>query len=40
MGLPDRFHRAAAEIYARLAELKDHAGPETVEQIIDLLDRS
>lgn len=40
MGLPDGFHRAAAEIYERLAELKDQAGPETVEQIIDLLDRS
>ena len=36
--LPDGFHRAAAEMYSRLAELKDQAGPETLEQIIDLLD--
>jgi len=35
--LPDGFHIAAAEIYARLAGLKDHEGPETVDQIVDLL---
>lgn len=39
-GLPNGFHAAAAEVYARLAELKSQAGPETVEQIVDLLDRA
>ena len=35
--LPDGFHMAAAEVYARLAELKDHAGPETMDEIVDLI---
>lgn len=40
VGLPDGFHKAAAEVFACLAKLKDQAGPETVEQIVDLLDGS
>jgi hypothetical protein len=40
-GLPDGFHRAAADTYRRLAELKGrpHAGDDapTLEEVIDLL---
>jgi len=35
--LPDGFHTSAAEVYARLAELKDRAGPETIDEIFDLI---
>ena len=35
--LPDGLHMAAAEVYARLADLKDHAGPETMDEIVDLI---
>lgn len=35
--LPDGFHTSAAEVYARLAELKDHADPETMDEIVDLI---
>lgn len=37
-GLPDGFHRAAADVYADLAHLKDRSGPESVDQIVDSID--
>lgn len=36
-GLPDGFHRAAAEIYSRLAELKDRKARDDQDKILDLL---
>lgn len=36
-GLPDGFHRAAAEIYARLAGYKDAAEPPSVAEVADTL---
>lgn len=36
-GLPEGFHRAAAEVYAGLTHLKDQSGPETVDTIVELL---
>ncbi len=35
-GLPGGFHRAAAEVYQRLAPLKDHGGP-SLDQVLELL---
>jgi 3-hydroxyisobutyrate dehydrogenase-like beta-hydroxyacid dehydrogenase len=36
-GLPDGFHLAAAALYSRLADLKDHESDVTVEEIMRLL---
>lgn len=33
-GLPDGFHLAAADIYSRLADLKDGSGRETLDEIL------
>lgn len=38
-GLPDGFHRAATDIYARLATLKDRPGPESVPEVLNLIER-
>lgn len=38
-GLPDGFHSAAAEIYARLADLKDGAGEESLTHVLALVAR-
>lgn len=39
-GLPDGFHRAAEEVYRRMAPFKDGAGP-TIEEVVDhLLDQA
>jgi hypothetical protein len=36
-GLPDGFHLAAAHIYARLAELKDHPPGQTPDEILNMI---
>lgn len=37
-GLPDGFHRAATDIYTRLARLKDQPGPESVAEVLTLIE--
>ena len=39
-GLPDGFHRAAGELYDRLAEFKDVPGPVGLPAVIDALTRA
>jgi 3-hydroxyisobutyrate dehydrogenase-like beta-hydroxyacid dehydrogenase len=36
-GLPDGFHRAAAEVYARLKSFKDHPAPPAPAEVIERL---
>lgn len=36
-GLPDGFHRAAAQLYARLADLKEGSGEETLADVVALI---
>ncbi|HSM45753.1 MAG TPA: DUF1932 domain-containing protein, partial [Acidimicrobiia bacterium] len=36
-GLPDGFHLAAADLYSRLSDRKDHESDVTVEEIMSLL---
>jgi 3-hydroxyisobutyrate dehydrogenase-like beta-hydroxyacid dehydrogenase len=38
-GLPGDFHRAAAEVYSRLAEFKDAGAPPSVDEVAKLLRR-
>ncbi|MFP4073213.1 MAG: DUF1932 domain-containing protein [Actinomycetota bacterium] len=38
-GLPDGFHQAATDIYSRLATLKDQPGPESVAEVLTLIER-
>jgi hypothetical protein len=39
-GLPEGFHRAAAELYARLAEFKDARTPPTLDEVLRALSAS
>lgn len=39
-GLPDGFHRAAAEVYARLKGFKDHHAPPAPAEVIERLLRT
>lgn len=36
-GLPDGFHRAAAEVFRRLGSFKDHAEPPDIETVLEVL---
>ena len=36
-GLPDGFHQAAAEVFRRLADFKDHEEPPSIEAVLEVL---
>ena len=36
-GLPGGFHQAAAEVFRRLADFKDHSEPPTIEAVLEVL---